>query len=472
MPKVTFLGAGSTVFAKNIIGDCMLTPAIRDWEFAMYDIDAQRLDDSVTLLQHLNANTNEGRASITGHLGVENRQTALRDADYVVNAVQIGGYEPSTVIDFEIPKKYGLKQTIADTLGIGGIFRTLRTGPIMLDFAHDIEAVCPDAWLLNYANPMGMVTSAVLRGSEVRMVGLCHSVQACAPWLLRAAGKDPADYPDLQWHIAGINHMGWLLEITDGGRDLYPEIKEIITKTLADLRAEGGRAARKRMEEEAKAANDPTPIRTSSAFRCSIDMTRLQLMLDFGHYVTESSEHFAEYNSWYIKERYPDLIDEYNIPIDEYIRRCKGQIAKWAKVREGLVANADISHNRTGEYGSYIMEAMQTDQPYRIGGNVMNDGLITNLPAKACVEVPCMVDRTGVQPCHVGDLPEQCAALNRTNVNVQILTAEAVLTGRKDYVYQAAMLDPHTAGELSRDDIRAMCDDLFDAHGEWIPRMK
>ncbi len=472
MPKVTFLGAGSTVFAKNIIGDSLLTPALRDWEFAMYDIDPQRLEDSLTVLRHLNGNINEGRATITGFLGVDNRKDALRGADYVVNAVQVGGYEPSTVIDFEIPKKYGLKQTIADTLGIGGIFRTLRTGPVMLDFARDIEAVCPDAWLLNYTNPMGMVTGTVLRGSSVRTVGLCHSVQGCARWLLRTAGMNPADYPNLQWHIAGINHMGWLLEITDGGRDLYPEIRAAIAETLAALRAEGGLAARKRMEAEYAAAEDPKPIRTSSAYSSSIDMARLQLMLDFGYYVTESSEHFSEYNPWYIKNRYPDLIDEYNIPIDEYIRRCRGQITMWGKLRDDLVNNAELSHRRTGEYGSYIMEAMETDKPYRIGGNVMNDGLITNLPAKACVEVPCMVDRTGVQPCRVGDLPEQCAALNRTSVNVQILTVEAVLTGRKDYVYQAAMLDPHTAGELSLDDIRAMCDDLFEAHGDWIPPMQ
>ncbi len=436
MAKITFMGAGSTVFAKNVLGDCMLTPALADATIALYDIDAQRLADSKMMLENINKN-HGGKATVEAYLGVDNRRAALAGANYVVNAIQVGGYEPCTVTDFEIPKKYGLRQTIADTLGIGGIFRTLRTGPVMLDFARDMEAVCPDAWFLNYTNPMSMLTGIMLRGSAVKTVGLCHSVQVCAPHLLKHLGIEAKA---LQWQIAGINHQGWLLEITDGGKDLYPEIKE----KAAALNAEKKHG----------------------------DMVRFEVMRRFGYYITESSEHSAEYMPYWIKKNYPELIERYNIPLDEYPRRCVNQIKGWEKQRDELVHDQNLSHSRTHEYASYIMEAMETDVPYRIGGNVMNTGLITNLPPNAVVEVPCMVDRNGVVPCHVGALPEACAALNRLMINSQLLAVEAVLTGRKDYVYQAAMLDPHTAAELSIDEIVAMCDDLFEAHGDWIPAMK
>ena len=436
MAKITFMGAGSTVFAKNVLGDCMMSPALADSTIALYDIDAQRLADSKMMLENVNRNCG-GKATLEAYLGVENRQAALAGANHVVNAIQVGGYEPCTVTDFEIPRKYGLQQTIADTLGVGGIFRTLRTAPIMLDFARDMEKVCPDAWLLNYTNPMSMLTGTMLRGTAVKTVGLCHSVQVCAPHVLRHLGIEAEN---LQWRIAGINHQGWLLEITDGGRDLYPEIKE--------------KAAAKNAAEKHG------------------DMVRFEVMRRFGYYITESSEHSAEYMPYWIKKNYPELIERYKIPLDEYPRRCINQIKQWEKQRDELVSDQELSHTRTHEYASYIMEAMETDVPYRIGGNVMNTGLITNLPPNCVVEVPCMVDRNGVVPCHIGALPEACAALNRTMINPQLLTIEAVLTGKKDYVYQAAMLDPHTAAELSIDEIVAMCDDLFEAHGDWIPAMK
>ncbi len=442
MPKIAFMGAGSTVFAKAVLGDVMLTEALRDSHLALYDIDGGRLEDSKLMLDVLNRNVNEGRATLTTHLGVESRREALDGADYVVNAVQIGGYEPSTVIDFEVPKRYGLRQTIADTLGIGGIFRALRTIPVMLDFARDIEAVCPDAWFLTYVNPMAMVTGAMLLATDVKTVGLCHSVQGCARGLLRRVGMLD-EVKKLQWKIAGINHQSWLLEITDGGHDLYPEIKR--------------RAAR--LNE--KARKDPDVKHW--------DLVRLEIMLRFGYYVTESSEHSAEYMPYWIKSQYPELIDEFRIPLDEYPRRCVAQIEGWKRRRDELVANPELSHRRTGEYASWIMEAMETDVPYRIGGNVLNTGLITNLPRTACVEVPCMVDRNGVQGCYVGDLPEQCAALNRTNINVQLLTVEAALTRRRDAIYQAALLDPHTSAELTIDQIVALCDDLIEAHGDMLP---
>jgi alpha-galactosidase len=442
MPKITFMGAGSTVFAKNILGDAMLTESLRDSLIALYDIDGDRLSESKTMLETINKNVNQGRATIESYLGVEKRKDALKGADYVINTIQVGGYEPSTVIDFEVPKKYGLKQTIGDTLGIGGIFRALRTIPVVLDFARDMEAVCPDAWFLNYVNPMAMITGAVLKASEIRTVGLCHSVQGCAKGLLRRVGMID-DVKDLEWEIAGINHMAWLLRIADGGRDLYPEIKQ----RARELNA----TARKRGAEKHN------------------DMVRLEIMHQFGYYVTESSEHNAEYMPYWIRNADPELVEEFNIPLDEYPRRCVNQIARWKEMSRTLVENPDLSHSKTHEFGSFIMNAIETDVPFRIHGNIQNTGLITNLPADACVEVPCLVDRNGVQGCYVGELPEQCAALNRTNINVQLLTIDAALRQKRDSVYHAAMLDPHTAGELTLDRIRTMCDELIDAHGSMLP---
>lgn len=432
MPKITFMGAGSTVFAKNVLGDCMLTPALQNSEIALYDIDHQRLKDSETMLKNINDNCNDNRANIISYT---DRKEALRGANYVVNAIQVGGYKPCTVTDFEIPKKYGLKQTIGDTLGIGGIFRALRTIPVMLDFARDIEDVCPEAWFLNYTNPMSMLTGAMLRATDVKTVGLCHSVQGCASTLLKGVDMSTED---IQWKIAGINHMAWLLEITREGIDLYPEIKK-------------------------RSLENGAPDK---------DRVRHEIMHNFDYYVTESSEHNAEYMPYFIKDKYPELIERYNIPIDEYPRRCVKQIERWETMREDLVNDQNLTHDRTKEYASYIMEAMETDIPYKIGGNVLNTGLITNLPDDAVVEVPCLVDSSGVTPGYVGKLPPQLAALNRTNINVHLLTIEAALTREKDFIYQAAMLDPHTSSELSLDDIKSLCDDLIEAHGDWLPDYK
>ncbi len=431
MVKITFMGAGSTIFAKNVLGDTMLTPALCDSEIALYDIDAVRLDESYDMLEAINKKLNEGRAVIKKYLGVENRRDALRDAKFVVNAIQVGGYDPCTIIDFEIPKKYGLRQTIADTLGIGGIMRALRTIPVLRDFAEDIEVVCPDAWLLNYTNPMAMLSGYMQRYTNVKTVGLCHSVQVCSEGLLKKLDMLPEDgFVD---KIAGINHMGWLLEITDmQGNDLYPEIR--------------ARAAK--MNETQK--HD--------------DMVRFDYIKRLGYYCTESSEHNAEYNPFYIKPAYPELIDRYNIPLDEYPRRCVNQIADWKKQKEELWNGGSIEHTRSLEYASHIMEAMVTNKPYKIGGNVLNNGLITNLPQKACVEVPCLVDGSGVSPTYIGELPLQLAAMNSTNINPQLLTIEAAVTKKRETVYQAAMLDPHTGAQLSIDDIVAMCDELIEAH--------
>jgi len=444
MLKIAFMGAGSTVFARNVLGDSMLTDALRDAHIALYDIDGERLAESEKMLSNLNTNVNAGRARITTHHGDENRRAALEGANFVVNAIQVGRYRPSTVIDFEAPKKYGLRQTIADTLGIGGIFRALRTIPVLQAFARDMEAVCPNAWFLNYTNPMSMLSGFMQRHTGVKTVGLCHSVQVCASGLLKQLGMTE-HIGKCAWKVAGINHMAWLVEIKDrDGNDLYPEIRRRAESMNAEARRKGAKKHH--------------------------DMVRFEILRHFGYYNSESSEHTAEYHPYFIKGTHPEMIEELNIPLDEYPRRCESQIAKWAKLREELVNNKQLTHKRTHEYGSYIMEAIVTDKPAEIGGNVLNRGLIPNLPANACVEVPCMVNRNGVQGCYVGELPEQLAALNRKHINVHLLTIEAAVTLKKDRIYQAAMLDPHTSSELTLDQIRSLCDDLIEAHGDMLPK--
>lgn len=438
--KIAFMGAGSTIFARNVIGDCMCTEALRDSEFALYDINEQRLNDSKIILDAINRNTNDSRAKITTYLGKEQRKEALRDASFVINAINVGGYDPCTITDFEIPKKYGLKQTIADTLSIGGIMRALRTIPVMKEFADDIEEVCPNAWFLNYTNPMAILTGYMQRYTKVKTIGLCHSVQVCAQHVLQSV--DMMD--KLEGHselIAGINHMAWLLEIKDkNGVDLYPEIKR--------------RAKEKNATQKHR------------------DMVRLDYINKLGYYCTESSGHNAEYNPFYIKSKYPELIDEFNITIDSYIQTCINQIEGWEKQRDQILANGEVTHVRSNEYAAGIMEAIVTNVPYTIGGNVINNGLIDNLPADACVEVPCLVNNNGITPCKVGPLPLQLAAMNSSNIYPQLLTIQAATTLEKKYIYQAAMMDPHTGSELSIKDIYSMVDELLEAHKAWLPEYK
>jgi alpha-galactosidase len=436
--KITFMGAGSTVFARNVIGDCMCAEALRDSVFALYDIDAQRLEESRTILEAMRKTKgNYGR--IECYAGVENRKAALKDADFVVNAIQVGLYDPCTIIDFEVPKKYGLRQTIGDTLGIGGIMRALRTIPVMKGFADDMAEVCPDAFFLNYVNPMAMLTGFMLRYTPIKTVGLCHSVQVCSEGLLNKLNMQDK-LEGRKELIAGINHMAWLLEIKDkNGVDLYPEIKARVPEYMARPDAD--------------------------------DKVRMEYIQNFGYYCTESSEHNSEYNMFYIKSKYPELIEKYNIPLDEYPRRCINQIEGWKKEYKEMLENGVKEHERSNEYASRIMEAIVTGNPYQIGGNVLNTGgLISNLPENACVEVPCLVNGYGIHPCRVGALPVQCAAMNMTNINVQLLTVEAAVTGKKDHIYQAAMLDPHTGSELDIDTIKKMVDDLIEAHGDFLPK--
>ena len=431
--KITFIGAGSTVFARNVIGDCILTPELGAFDVCLFDIDPVRLDESYQILSNINKTAN-GKANIVKTL---DRTEAFTGADFVVNAIQVGGYEPCTVTDFEIPKKYGLRQTIADTLGIGGIFRALRTIPVMESYAEDMERLCPRALFLNYTNPMAMLSGYMQRYTSIRTVGLCHSVQGCAGGLLNLL--DMGEYVDnCRWEIAGINHQAWLLRIEDlEGNDLYPEIK--------------------------RRAQSPDYNRDQN------DLVRLEIMKQFGYFVTESSEHSSEYYPWFIKKDHPELIDRFHIPLDEYPRRCRDQIARWKQQAEHLVHNENLTHTRSSEYAAGIIEALETGRTFGFAGNVLNTGLIDNLPFDACVEVSCMVNEGHLSPCHMGPLPNQLAALNRRQIEVHQLTVDAALTRKKEYIYQAAMLDPHAGSELTIDEIRSLVDDLIQAHGDWLP---
>ncbi|RED54428.1 alpha-glucosidase/alpha-galactosidase [Cohnella lupini] len=431
MPKITFIGAGSSIFAKNILGDCMRTPSLENAHMALYDINDERLGQSEKMLQNLNHNLG-GRATVKAYT---DRKEALRGADYVINAIAVGELIPTISSDFEIPEKYGLHQTVADTLGMGGLFRGLRTIPVMLDMAKDMEEVCPDAWLLNYTNPMAIVTGAMQQATGIKTVGLCHSVQTCARELLEGLGMD---HQDVRWRIGGINHQAWLLEITRDGVDLYPEIR---------------RKAAARTERHT-------------------DMVRYDFMKLFGYFVTESSSHGSEYVPYYHKHRYPELKEKYSLPTTGYKNWGKGKASFWKEVND-MIENKNLTHERSHEYASYIMEAMETNVPFEIAGNVLNTGgLIGNLPEKACVEVPCMVNGNGILPTRFGELPPQCAALNRTNINMQLLTIEAAITGKREHVYHAAMLDPHTSSELSLDDIVKMCDEMLEANQSFLSYMK
>jgi alpha-galactosidase len=427
--KITFIGAGSTVFAKNLIGDILSFPELADSTLCLFDIDPERLKSSEIVARRI-AQTLGAPAKVEV---TTDRSQALEGAAYAINMIQVGGYRPCTVTDFEIPKRYGLRQTIADTLGIGGIMRALRTIPVLLDMCRDMERLCPDVVHLNYVNPMAMNCWAMYEASKVRTIGLCHSVQHTADELAHDIGV-PVE--EINYLVAGINHMAFYLKFERNGQDLYPEIRRVVDE---------GRVP-------------------------DWNRVRYDLFTRLGYFVTESSEHFSEYVPWFIKEGREDLIKNYNVPLDEYPRRCETQIAEWQKLRAELESSDQpIDVRRSVEYGSKIIHSLETGTPRVVYGNVANHGLIENLPAGCCVEVPCLVDKNGVQPIHIGRIPTQLAALMQTNINVQALTVEAILTGNRDRIYQAAMLDPHTAAELDLNQIWALVDDLLAAHGEWIP---
>ena len=431
-PKIAVIGAGSVVFAKNLLGDILLFPELAHCHVALMDVDADRLAVAKSMTCKLAAAVN-AEPTLSAHT---DRREALRGADYVINTIQVGGYRPSTVIDFDVPKRHNLRQTIADTLGIGGIMRALRTVPVLLDICRDMEVVCPDAWLLNYTNPMAMNCWALSRATPIRTVGLCHSVQGTAMELAHDIG---IPYREITYQAAGINHMAFYLRFERNGEDLYPLMRRVVREGRVP---DGNRV-------------------------------RYEMLERLGYFVTESSEHFAEYTPYFIRRDRPDLIESFNVPLDEYLRRCDYMDKLWCTMKEFFTGDQPIVEvERSHEYGALIIHSMETGEPRVVYGNVPNRELIANLQQGCCVEVPCLVDGNGIQTTRIGALPPQLAALIMTNVNVQSLAVEAALTGKREHVYHAAMLDPHTAAELTLDEIWALVDDLIAAHGDMIPPLK
>ncbi len=459
MTKNTFIGAGSTVFAPNLKGDILSYPELADCTLSLHDIDPERLRTSEIVARKL-------AVGLGAHPKIEvttDRRAALDGADYAISMFQVGGYEPGTVVDFEVPKKYGLRQTIADTLGIGGIMRALRTIPVLLEMCRDMEELCPEVTFLNYVNPMAMLCWAVSRASKIKTVGLCHSVQGTAYELSRDIG---VPFEEINYVCAGINHMAFYLKFERNGEDLYPLLRKVV---------EEGRVP-------------------------AWNRVRYEMFMRLGHFVTESSEHFSEYVPWFIKRDRPDLLEKFNVPLDEYINRCIIQIKTWKFAQDilekGVIPSEDevrqvlaganvtpqamgfIMHQvqnmdkfeRSHEYGAGIIHSIETGAPRIIYGNVPNHGLIDNLPPGCTVEVPCLVDKNGVQPTKIGALPPHLAALMQTNINVQALAVEAALTGKREHIYHAAMLDPHTAAELDLEQIWQLVDNLLEAHGDWLPK--
>jgi len=429
MAAITLIGAGSTVFAKNLLGDILSFQELAGSDIRLMDIDSERLHTS-ELMAHKVAEALGAHPKIKA---TTNRREALDGADYAINMIQVAGYKPGTVVDFEIPMKYGLRQTIADTLGIGGIMRGLRTIPVLLDICKDMEEVCPDVQFLNYSNPMAILCWAIARASKIRTVGLCHSVQGTAEQLAEDIG---VPFHEINYLCAGINHMAFYLRFERDGQDLYPLIQKVI---------DDGRIP-------------------------DWNRVRYEMFSRLGYFVTESSEHFSEYTPYFIRHDRPDLVERFNVPLDEYLRRCENQIAEWELMRVQFENNEPLTINRSREYGSRIIYSMETGEPCVVYGNVLNRGYIENLPQDCIVEVPCLVDKIGVQPTRVGRIPPHLAALMQTNINVQSLTVEAALTGKRQHIYHAVMLDPHTASELTLDDIWSLVDDLIEAHGEWLPK--
>ena len=446
MAKIALIGAGSTVFAKNLLGDILSLPELAGSTISLHDIDSERLTTSGIV-------AGKTAAAVGATPTIEattDRRRALDGADYAITMFQIGGYEPSTVVDFEVPKDFGLRQTIADTLGVGGIMRALRTIPVLLDVCADMEQVCGDATLLNYVNPMSMLCWAVARQSTIPTIGLCHSVQHTASQLAEDLNVPEEE---LRYRCAGINHMAFYLDferqLGDERVDLYPEIA-------------------KRAEQPAPHRGDPT--RSDGGTIGLSDEVRYEMFRRLGYFVTESSEHFAEYVPYFIKRDRPDLIEKFGIPLDEYPRRCERQIEGWEELRDEMIdPEASLEVKPSVEYGAGIIHSIETGLPRVVYGNVPNRGTIDNLPEDCIVEAPCLVDHNGVQPVHVGQIPPQLAALMQTNINVQRLTVEAALTGDRQHVYHAAMLDPHTAAELDLDQIWALVDAMIDAHGDFLP---
>ena len=442
-PKIAFIGAGSTVFMKNLIGDVLQRKALSTAQVALMDIDETRLNQSAVVAERM-INTLGVTATVTTHM---NQRQALQDSDFVIVAFQIGGYEPCTVTDFDIPKKYGLRQTIADTLGIGGIMRGLRTVPHLWSICEDMQEVCPDALMLQYVNPMAINTWAIAKKyPQIKQVGLCHSVQGTAEQLATDLG---INLKNIRYECAGINHIAFFLkfeqQLNDGNwQDLYPQLKQGYLE--------------ERYPKVESQYND----------RCA-NKVRYEMMMRLGYFVTESSEHFAEYVPWFIKNGREDLIEKFGIPLDEYPMRCVEQVSEWEEQYKKLQSEQTVELEQTHEYASDIIHSMWTGLPSVIHGNVANTDLISNLPEGSAVEVACLVDSNGVQPTRVGKIPPQLAAIMQSNVSVQELVVEALVSENIEHIYHAAMMDPHTAAELDIEQIWNMTTELLHAHDEWLP---
>lgn len=441
-PKITFIGAGSTVFVKNILGDVFHRAALKHAQIALMDINETRLRESEIVVKKLMKS-----ADATGDITCyTDQKQALMQADFVIVAFQIGGYEPCTVTDFEVCKRHGLEQTIADTLGPGGIMRALRTVPHLWKICDDMTEVCPNATMLNYVNPMAMNTWAMYaKYPHIKQVGLCHSVQGTAEELARDLD---IDYHDLRYRSAGINHMAFYLELEK--KDKQGNYHSIYPELLTEF------------------AKGTVPKPNHGNPRCQ-NLVRYEMFKKLGYFVTESSEHFAEYTPYFIKQNRPDLIERYKVPLDEYPKRCVELIAKWKQELAEYQSAERIEIKQSKEYASTIINSIWTGEPSVIYGNVRNDHLIDNLPEGCCVEVACLVDANGITPTKVGKIPSHLAALMQTNINVQTLVTQAILNQDKNSVYYAALLDPHTAAVLSIDEIYALIDDLIKCHGHWLP---
>ncbi len=442
-PKIAFIGAGSTVFMKNIVGDVLQWEALKGAHFSLMDINEQRLLESEMVFKRL-VSSLDVQATCSVHI---NQKEALREANFVIVAFQIGGFAPCTVTDFEIPKKFGLRQTIADTIGIGGIMRGLRTVPHLWKICEDMLELCPNAIMLQYVNPMAINTWAITKKyPEIKQVGLCHSVQhtvnELASDLRIPVGK-------IRYLSAGINHVSYFLkfeELLDDGnsKDLYPALKKGYEEGVF-----------------------PRP-ESMTHTRCP-NKVRYEMMKRVGYFATESSEHFAEYVPWFIKKGREDIIEKFGIPLDEYPKRCEEQIEEWKNQLEEFTSEEKIEVPNSVEYASQIINSVWTDTPSTIYGNISNKGFIPDLPEGCAVEVPCIIDAEGIHPNRVTDIPPQLIAIMRSNINVQELTVKALVAQDRQYVYHAAMMDPHTGAELDLEQIWQMVDELLDAHEDWLP---
>ena len=442
-PKIAFIGAGSTVFMKNIVGDVLQWEALKGAHFSLMDINEQRLLESEMVFKKL-VSSLDVQATCSVHT---NQKEALREANFVIVAFQIGGFEPCTVTDFEIPKKFGLRQTIADTIGIGGIMRGLRTVPHLWKICEDMLELCPNAIMLQYVNPMAINTWAITKKyPEIKQVGLCHSVQHTVNELASDL-KIPVN--KIRYLSAGINHVAYFLkfeELLDDGssKDLYPALKKGYEEGVF-----------------------PRP-ESMTHTRCP-NKVRYEMMKRVGYFATESSEHFAEYVPWFIKKGREDIIEKFGIPLDEYPKRCEEQIEEWKNQLEEFTSEEKIEVPNSVEYASQIINSVWTDTPSTIYGNISNKGFIPHLPEGCAVEVPCIIDAEGIHPNRVTDIPPQLIAIMRSNINVQELTVKALVAQDRQYVYHAAMMDPHTGAELDLEQIWQMVDELLDAHGDWLP---